>query len=213
MIPLLLCLLLAPAPTSKVDATVVAWNHADASTRSAALALARRAFDAFAQRRAEIGPPSHPPPLLRAPAAVFVSAMRHGAPRCCMGSLFPTQGSAAEEIIASAGAAAGRDRRFPPIQPRELSGLTLIVSIVGGLRAISQEQAESLDPLSDGLAVRTGDRYGVVLSGETTVRGRMLAWARVRAGARPGQPVQYFQLDVVRLVEGRDGLPLSGGVE
>ena len=102
------------------------------------LVLARRAFDAYAQRREVIDPPHPLPALLRRPAAVFVSAMRpDGSPRCCMGSLYPTQPDAAEEIIASAVAAAGHDRRFPPLRPAELSCLTLIVSFVSRPRPIT----------------------------------------------------------------------------
>ena len=54
-----------------------------------------------------------------------------------------------------------------------------------------------------GLEVWTtnGDRYGVVLSGETPHRENMLAWGRIRARAGPGAPVELFQIHDQRLME------------
>lgn len=118
-----------------------------------------------------------------------------------MGSLYPVEANAAREIIASAVASAGRDRRFPPVKPAELRSLAIIVSIVGNLRPITLAEANNLDPTRDGLAARYGDRYGVVLSGETSAVDRMIRWARIRARAAPTAPIDLFRLDVVRFVE------------
>jgi AMMECR1 domain-containing protein len=148
-----------------------------------------------------IDPPDSLPPLLRRRAAVFVSAMRNGAPRACMGTLYPAEPDAAHEIIASAVAAAGRDHRFPPVKPSELSGLTLIVSIVEPPHPIAEAEIASLDPTREGLAARYNGRFGVVLSRETTRTDRMTAWARTRAGAPAGRRVGYFRLRDVRFVE------------
>ncbi len=191
------------APAAPEDAALAPWRAADAPTRAFVLSLARRAFDTFSRERRVIEPPARIPAALRGRVGVFVSTMRGGAPRCCMGSLYPMEPDAAREIIASAAAAAGRDRRFPPIQPRELKGLTLMVSLVGTPRPITAAAAAALDPTRDGLVARRAGRCGVVLSGETPHVERMLRWARIRAGAREGEPVEYFRLEVVRFVEGR----------
>lgn len=124
-----------------------------------------------------------------------------GAPRTCMGTLYPTQPTLAEEIVENAAASAGRDRRFPPVSVKELAGLNLIVSIVGTPRAISQSAAERLDPVTDGLAVKYEDRYGVVLSGESPHRENMIAWGRARAGAEPNAAVEFFQIHDLRFME------------
>jgi len=116
-----------------------------------------------------------------------------------MGSLYPTQPDAAEEIIA--GAVAGHDRRFPPLRREELSRLTLIVSFVARPRPITAEQAARLDPVREGLAVQNGDRWGVVLSGETARRENLVRWGRIRAGAGPTDPVQWFAIRDVRMKE------------
>jgi hypothetical protein len=193
------------------DEILDAWRSADATTARFTLRLARRAFDAYALRRERIGAPARHPALLDRPIGVFVSAMRHGAPRCCMGTLYPLQERACDEIVANAAAAAGNDRRFPPIKPGELAGLTLIVSLVGRPRPIAEAEAEALDPVRDGLAARYGESFGVVLSGETRLRSRMVVWARIRSGAPPGAQVSLYRLDVARFMEpNHDSVPDAG---
>lgn len=201
LLPLLLAALVGAAPPARAQDPRGDQRWADPVVQAAALTLARRAFDAYARRREVLDPPTHMPPALRGPMAVFVSTMRAGAPRCCMGSLYPTQPDAADEIIASAVAAAGHDRRFPPVRPGELAHLTLIVSLVSRPRPITESEAASLDPVRDGLAVRNGDRWGVVLSGESPRRENMMPWGRIRAGAGPHTPVQWFQISDLRLME------------
>ena len=177
------------------------WQWSDPPAQRCILALARRAFDTYATSRRVIDPPSPLPAFLRRRSGVFISTMRGGAPRTCMGALYPTQPDLAEEIIESAVASAGRDRRFRPVQVRELRELTLIVSIVGAPRSLSAAEAQILDPAHDGLVVKCGDRYGVVLSGETPHRANMLAWGRIRAGAGSGAPVELFQIHDLRFME------------
>jgi AMMECR1 domain-containing protein len=199
LLPVLLLLCL-PAGAQE-DASFEHWRHLDTRTQSEILVLARRAFDAFIKEHRVIDPPSPLPAPLDQRCGVFVSSMRNGAPRCCMGTLYPLQPNTALEIIENAVAAAGRDRRFAPIKPKEAAGLILIVSFVGKPTPISQAELAGLDPTRDGLVVKSGDRYGVVLSGETSTVERMLAWGRVRANARNGASVELFRLPVVRYVE------------
>ena len=119
-----------------------------------------------------------------------------------MGTLYPCQASFAEEIIQNAVASAGRDRRFAPVKPDELNKLDLIVSVITvAPRLISEQAAESLDPALDGLAVLYGDRYGVVLSGETNNPANMIKWGRIRAGAVTDSPVRYYEIQDIRFME------------
>ncbi len=194
-------LIASPAPAHAQTSAFDIWRQADTATRQAALALARRAFDAYALRREVVAPPAGLPPCFAGRAAVFVSAMQNGAPRCCMGTLYPTQPTTADEIIASAVAAAGRDHRFAPIKPAELGRLRLIVSLLSPPRPLGADQLSTLNPARDGLVVQNGDRSGVVLSGETARVSTMLAWGRTRAGASVSTPVQLFRIQSVRFVE------------
>jgi AMMECR1 domain-containing protein len=199
MIIILSAILLDAAPVYSGSAEQ--WKDADSSTKAFALSLARRAFDSYVLHREVIPVPDHLPVLLRERAPVFVSTMRNFAPRCCMGSIYPIEANTAAEIISNAVAAAGRDRRFAPVKPSELKQLTLIVSILDPPRAITADNARRLDPVSTGLIAQCGDSSGVVLSGETRSVQRMLAWARIRAGAKSGSDVRYFEIHDTRLVE------------
>src|SRR5579862_171028 len=96
---LLLC---SARRVSADDLSLDAWRNLDRQTVQQILMLARGAFDGYILRHEAPPLPSTLPPLLRQRAGVFVSAMRHGAPRCCMGTLYPTEPDAAHEILAAA---------------------------------------------------------------------------------------------------------------
>lgn len=167
--------------------------------QAAALRLARRAMQTYVATREKIPVPAGLPALFSCRSAVFVSAMIAGAPRCCMGTLYPTQPSLAREIIEAACAAAGEDYRFPPVRPGELARMRIIVSVVGP--PVAMADPADFDPVTEGAAARWHDRLGVVLPGETADRDRALAWARIRAGLPKGARPDYFRLRAVRAVE------------
>jgi AMMECR1 domain-containing protein len=195
----LLLPLLLLGPFSLAPAQPVARFRADEAAGEAALRLARQALDEYCLHRSRITVPDNLPPLLYEHAGVFVSAQVNGAPRCCMGTLRPYGPSLAADIIAAATLAAAHDTRFPPLEPAELPALRVIVSILDPPQAITDPIM--LDPVSDGLAIRSSLRTGVVLPGETGRLDRFLAWALIRAGARHGERVQYFRLNAVRFIE------------
>lgn len=185
----------------RADSAVDVWRHADPATVDFTLRLARRAFDSWVLHHQVIGVSSDVPPQLNLRSGVFISTSRQGAPRTCMGTLYPLHGTIAEEIIANVVVSAGRDHRFPPVKPAELKHLRLIVSIVGRPQQIDASQLSSIDPLRDGLAVRFGHNFGVVLNGETRDVQTMEKWGRIRAGAKAADAVDFYRLDVVRFME------------
>lgn len=172
---------------------------ADPAAAHALLDLARAAFDAYVLRHERLAPPEDLPPLLRERAGVFVSAILGDAPRCCTGSVYPTRVTIAEETVLAARRAAGLDLRFPPITPAELPRLRLIVSIIAPLEPIAS--AARLDPLTEGLAVRGPERWGVVLPGETPRAELPEPWARIRAGVGESDPVDYYRVRAFRILE------------
>lgn len=162
--------------------------------------LARRALDAYCLRRERISVPAELPALLRQRSGVFVSTMdRGGAPRCCMGSLYPRGATLAADIIEAATRAAAHDLRFPPLRPEELSGLRVIVSVLDPPEPVADPLG--LDPVTEGLAARGRVRTSVVLPGETGDRAKFVQWARIRAGAAQGEPVAYLKIRAVRFAE------------
>jgi AMMECR1 domain-containing protein len=203
IIPALCILAAATAPGRCVAAPTADLPEAFAMDRegaaAAALSLARAAFDAYTLRREQVSVPGDLPDLLKQRGGVFVSAEVNGAPRCCMGSLYPTRDTLAEEIVAAAIAAAGLDARKAPIGSEEVPRLRLVVSIMAPPESIVDPGA--LDPVREGLAVRGRERTGVVLPGETGRRDRMIRWAMIRAGAAPGEAVDYFRIRAFRIAE------------
>jgi len=182
---------------------VEAFRHDREGQGEAALALARQALDYSARTHEPFPLPDKLPPLLKARGAVFVSSMlyRNGAPRCCMGTLHPRESTLAQEIVANALAAAAHDKRFPPIQPAELTSFRVIVSIIGDSHPITDPT--TLDPVADGLAVCGPRETGVVLPGETGDVQKMIAWGRIRAGVKADEPASYLRLEAIRFMEGK----------
>lgn len=206
LMPLLPFLLLGPL--SPAPAQVAARFRHDPAAGAAALRLARQALDEYCLHRNRLPVPEDLPALLYEHAGVFVSAQVNGAPRCCMGTLRPQGPSLAADLIEAAVRAAAHDTRFPPLRPAELPGLRVIVSILDPPQATVEPFA--LDPVSDGLAVRSALRTGVVLPGETGRPDRFVSWALTRAGARHGEQVEYFRLTAVRFMEHPTGASQSG---
>lgn len=190
-----LSLLLAQPPVDLLEQ----FEQDQSGAGAFAVSLARRAFEAYTLHRQRIPTPDDLPPLLRQRSGVFVSAVQGDAPRCCMGSLYPTQPTLADEIIQAAVAAAGLDSRKPPVQPGELTDLQLIVSIVAPPEAITDPHG--LDPAVEGLVARGDEGTGVVLPGETPHLELAIKWAKIRAGVEPGEPVEYFRIRAYRIVE------------
>jgi AmmeMemoRadiSam system protein B/AmmeMemoRadiSam system protein A len=69
------------------------------------------------------------PPLLAAPGAAFVTLRRHGALRGCIGSAIASR-PLIVDVAQHAFNAAFRDWRFPRLDPPELQGLALSVSVL-----------------------------------------------------------------------------------
>lgn len=193
------CSLMVVLPARATSDDLLSRFAADPVAAQALLDLARSAFDAYVLRHERLAPPDDLPPLLRERSAVFVSAILGDAPRCCMGSVYPTRPTIAEEIVVAARRAAGLDVRFPPITPAELRRLRLIVSVVAPPEPIAS--AAGLDPLADGLAVRGPERWGVVLTGETPRAELLEPWARIRAGVGESERVDYYRVRAFRILE------------
>ncbi len=178
---------------------LLARFEADPVAAQALLDLARDAFDAWVLHHDRVTPPDDLPALLGERSGVFVSAILGDAPRCCMGSVYPTRPTIAAEVAHAARMAAGMDLRFPPITPAELPRLRLIVSVIAPPEPIAGPAG--LDPLVEGLAVRGPRRWGVVLPAETPRAELMEPWARIRAAVGESDRVDYYRVQAFRILE------------
>ena len=103
---------------------------------------------------------------LSAPAASFVTLQRHGQLRGCIGSLEAHQPLVAD-VAQNAFSAAFRDPRFPPLDQRELEGLSLEISVLSIPETLvfssEQDLLRQLRPGIDGLILEDRGQRGTFL--------------------------------------------------
>jgi MEMO1 family protein len=169
--------------------------------------LARRAVETFVGEgrtvSAEEALAEVAPRALERPAACFVSIKTaDGSLRGCIGTVEPTRGRLAEELISNAVSAATRDPRFPPVSAAELASLRYSVDV---LDEPEPAEFEDLDPKVFGLIVEDHDgrRRGLLLpdiEGVETAREQLRIAAR-KAGIAPHEPVRLYRFRVRRFRE------------
>ncbi|MCK4325870.1 AmmeMemoRadiSam system protein A [bacterium] len=131
-------------------------------------------------------------------AGVFVSLKKHGELRGCIGTLEPTQPTAALEIIHNAISAASRDPRFPSVESHELLELSYSVDILTKPEPV--EDVKELDVKRYGVIVESGVRKGLLLpdlEGVDTV-DYQLSIAKQKAGLSESEPVKIYRFEVKR---------------
>jgi hypothetical protein len=99
-------------------------------------------------------------PRLDLPGAVFVTLeKKSGELRGCIGSL-KAQESLAESVVHNAVASAVSDSRFKPVEPAELNGLRIEISLLSQARPVA---AAADIRKGDGVVVEEGEHSGVFL--------------------------------------------------
>jgi len=90
-------------------------------------------------------------PWLHEPGACFVTLMRHGQLRGCIGSL-EARRSLLADVKSNAVAAAFHDPRFPPLSAQELDDTTIEVSVLSPPQALHfSSEADALEQLRPGV--------------------------------------------------------------
>jgi len=143
-------------------------------------------------------PDNLPPEMLENRAGVFVSLKKFGELRGCIGTISPTTGSIAEEIIQNAISAAVHDPRFLPVEEDELADLEYSVDVLKEPEPITSK--EQLDVKRYGVIVRSGLRTGLLLpnlEGVNTVE-EQLDIALRKAGIRSNEKYSMERFEVIR---------------
>lgn len=109
---------------------------------------------------------------LARPAGAFVSLHRSGRLRGCVGWVEPVNPLAATVAYCTY-AAAREDSRFPPVEPAEVDGITVEISVLSPLR---RALIDEIDPLTHGLRLSLGGVQAVYLPQVA----RRYAWTRDR---------------------------------
>ena len=104
-------------------------------------------------------------------SGVFVTLKAEGSLRGCIGLLEPTM-PLWRAVAHSAVASALEDFRFPPVEPGELSGLHLDISVLSRPRPISDPR--EVQPGTHGLVIERGAHRGLLLPQVATELG----WGR-----------------------------------
>jgi len=174
-------------------------GEADGTGESYPVRLARRSLEHYVRGLGVLPLPDDAPAELLRPAATFVSLKKGGRLRGCIGTLQPTQETAAQEILYAAISAATRDPRFSPVTPGELPDLTVSVDILTPAEPV--DGPRQLDPRRYGVIVRRGPHSGLLLpdlEGVDTVEEQLDIACR-KAGINPGDPgIELFRFEVVR---------------
>jgi AmmeMemoRadiSam system protein A len=161
--------------------------------------LAKETIESYVRTGREPAPPRPLPAEMQGVAGAFVSLHdAAGNLRGCIGTIEPTQPSLALEVIRNAVAAASRDPRFQPVEPRELEGLDVKVDVLLPPEPI--DNLDELDPRRYGVIVESGWRRGLLLpdlEGVDTV-DMQVAIARQKAGIRPNEECQLYRFEVKR---------------
>ncbi|HTQ12089.1 MAG TPA: AMMECR1 domain-containing protein, partial [Fimbriimonadaceae bacterium] len=122
---------------------------------------------------------------------VFVTIEVNGVVRGCRGSLATRTASLEDEIRIAARGAAEHDPRYKPLGIKELGQFLVTVTIVDRKEPIVD--VASLTP-EEGLALRSGDRWGIVLPWEGKDPQIRLKWAFQKAGLPVGSPAVVYRL-------------------
>ncbi len=168
------------------------------STHHPLVQLARATIERYVRDGKTLKPADAPAPIEGGPAGVFVTIHTRstGDLRGCIGTIEPTRSSLVEETIGNAIAAATRDPRFPPVEPRELADLEIDVSVLYPPQPIDSEA--QLDPKQYGVIVQRGRRRGLLLPDIPGIDdvATQVSYARMKAGLGPHEPVEMFRFKV-----------------
>lgn len=161
--------------------------------------LARQSLEAYVTKRKKIKVPENLPDEMTARrAGVFVSLHEHDRLRGCIGTILPTTGSIAEEIIRNAISASTQDPRFEPVTPDELKWLDVSVDVLGEPERI--DGIDELDVKRYGVIVSSGGRRGLLLpdlDGVDTPE-QQVSIAMRKGGIDEDEPVVLERFEVIR---------------
>lgn len=161
--------------------------------------LARYSLETFVKthKPAEL-PKNLPAEMTSRRAGAFVSLHKDGELRGCIGTIFPTTASLAEEILQNAISSCSRDPRFSPVEVSELDDIVYSVDVLSDPERIFSEK--DLDVKKYGVIVENNGRRGLLLpdlEGVDTVE-QQISIAKQKANIAPKEKVDLWRFEVIR---------------
>ncbi len=129
---------------------------------------------------------------------IFVTLSKNGQTRTCWGALEPQSKNIAEGVVLATLDALSRDYAHSPIRREEIEDLKVQITVIRNL--IPVKSFREINPVHDGLMVRSGNRSGVILPGEAKDSYYALVQARLKASLRQNDSYQIYRIkaDVYR---------------
>ena len=162
--------------------------------------LARLSLETFVKTHQPLSelPEGLPKDMLNRRAGTFVSLHKNGQLRGCIGTIAPTRGSIASEIVQNAVSACSRDPRFSPVTVEELNELEYSVDVLGEAERVFS--LNDLDVKRYGVIVESKGRRGLLLpdlDGVDTVEDQV--HIAMRKGNIPTtESINLWRFEVVR---------------
>ncbi len=126
-------------------------------------------------------------------AGLFVTLVKNGKTRACWGSLNPLCRDLVRATIYTTEDALKKDFRYPPIRKEEVNSLHPQITVVRRVEPI--QSIERLNPLRDGLLVRSGGRSAILLPGEARDAHYQLVKCKLKAGIPSNQNCQLYRVE------------------
>jgi AmmeMemoRadiSam system protein A/AmmeMemoRadiSam system protein B len=165
--------------------------------------LARQVVETLVKEGRVIAAPENSADLLSQRAGCFVSIKTlAGELRGCIGTIEPSKGTLAEEIVINALSAATRDPRFAPVRADELPGLKYSVDVLSQPEPV---KLEDLDPAVYGVIVedKNGLRRGLLLPNLKGIdtAAQQVEIASRKAGIPAGDEIKLWRFRADRYLE------------
>jgi AMMECR1 domain-containing protein len=132
------------------------------------------------------------PEIYKQSKGLFVTLSKNGKTRACWGSINAQESNLVKATIVTCEEALSKEYRYPPIKRHELADLKCQVTVVERIEPVSKRA--TLNPLIDGLMVRSGSKAAVLLPGEASDPHYQVMQCKVKAGITPQEPCQIYRM-------------------
>jgi|LakMenE18May11ns_1017448.scaffolds.fasta_scaffold9958583_12 AMMECR1 domain-containing protein len=130
------------------------------------------------------------------PAGLFITLSLNNAgqsqSRACWGSVNPEYADLVKATVYTTIGALTKEYRYSPIRKDEWKRLKAQVTIINAIEPV--KSIRSINPLKDGLMIRSGNKSGVILPGEAMDSHYQLILAKLKAGIKKNEGFQIYRL-------------------